>query len=221
MDLASLWLLVLFAGDPEASPTDPDASLLRPYGKGARLGYHNHSVVDGGKARIILTTLVTPAEVQDNQPALDLLWRTRFRGKLHPRHVTADTKYGTAENIVAIAGQQLRAYVPLSEVGQRAGVFGEQDFRYDPITDVYHCPGEKALRLLSQRDAAHRRVYQARRADCKGCSLREQYTNSPRGRRIRRRLDEDYLDRVRGYHATDAYAKAMRKWKVWIELQHG
>jgi len=39
-------------------------------------------VVDSGKARIILTGLVTSAEVQDNQPALDLLWRTRFRWKL-------------------------------------------------------------------------------------------------------------------------------------------
>jgi hypothetical protein len=42
-------------------------------------------VVDGGKARIMLTALVTPADVPDNQPALDLLWPTRFRWKLHPR----------------------------------------------------------------------------------------------------------------------------------------
>jgi transposase len=65
--------------DYRASSTDPDASPLRPSGNGVRLGYHDHSVVDGGKARIILTALVTPAEVQDNQPAVDLLWRTRFR----------------------------------------------------------------------------------------------------------------------------------------------
>src|SRR6266699_3696708 len=37
------------------------------------------SVVDGGKSRIILATLVTPSEVMDNQPMLDLLWRTRMR----------------------------------------------------------------------------------------------------------------------------------------------
>ncbi len=71
--------------DYRASATDPDASPLRPSDRGAHLGYHDHYVVDGGKARIILTVLVTPAEVQDNQPAVDLLWRTRFRWKLHPR----------------------------------------------------------------------------------------------------------------------------------------
>ena len=78
--------------DYRASTTDPDASPLRPKGANARLGYHDHYVVDGGKARIILTALVTPAEVADNQPAVDLLWRTRFRWKLHPRQVTGDTK---------------------------------------------------------------------------------------------------------------------------------
>ena len=32
-----------------------------------------------------------------------------------------------------------------------------------------------------------------------------------------RSFDEAYLERVRGYHATEPYAKAMRKRKVWVE----
>ena len=203
--------------DFRASPTDPDATPLRPSGNGAHLGYHDHYVVDGGTARIILTALVTSAAVQDNQPALDLLWRTRFRWKLHPRQVTGDSKYGTVENIAAIEAQQIHLYVPLSEVGQRAGVFGEQDFRYDPVADIYHCPGAKVLRFLSQSEGTHRRIYQARAADCNGCPLREQCTSSPRGRRISRSLDEEYVERVRAYHATVTHAKAMRKRKVWVE----
>ena len=104
--------------DFRASATDPDASPLRPTEGHTRLGFHNHYVVDGGKARIILTALVTPAEVQDNQPALDLLWRTRFRWKLRPCQVNGDSKYGTVDNVVAIEDQRIRAYVPLSEAGQ-------------------------------------------------------------------------------------------------------
>jgi len=203
--------------DFRASSTDPDASPLRPSDRGAHLGYHDHYVVDGGKARIILTVLVTPAEVQDNQPALDLLWRTRFRWKLHPRQVTGDSKYGTVENVVAIEDQRIWAFVPLSKAGQHADVFAEQDFRYDSVADIYHCPGEKVLHFLSQSDVTNRRIYQAPATDCKGCSLREHCTTSPRGRRINRSLDETYLERVRGYHETAAYAKAMRKRKVWVE----
>ncbi|MEX1157391.1 MAG: IS1182 family transposase, partial [Thermomicrobiales bacterium] len=175
--------------DYRASATDPDASPLRPSGSGVRLGYHDHYVVDGGKARIILTALVTPAEVQDNQPAVDLLWRTRFRWKLHPRLVTGDSKYGTVENIVAIEDQRMRAYLPLSAAGQRADVFGEQDFRYDAAADAYRCPGDKVLRFLSQSDATHRRIYQATATDCTACALRARCTTSPRGRRISRDLD--------------------------------
>jgi transposase len=203
--------------DFRVSTTDPDATPM-PAGEGrTRLGYQDHYVVDGGRARIILAALVTPAEVQENQPALDLLWWTRFRWKLRPRQITGDTKYGTAENIVAVERERIRAYVPLSDVGQRAGMFGDQDFRYDAEADVYHCPGGAVLRFLSQSEATHRRIYQAPAAACKTCALREQCTTSPRGRRLSRNLDEAYLDRVRGYHTTEPYAKAMRKRQVWVE----
>jgi hypothetical protein len=42
------------------STTDPDATPMGTAGK-ARLGYHDHYVVDGGKRRIIQAALVTPA----------------------------------------------------------------------------------------------------------------------------------------------------------------
>ncbi len=205
--------------DFRASATDPDASPLRPSGEGrTHLGYHDHYVVDGGKARIILTALVTPAEVQDNQPALDLLWRTRFRWKLHPRQVTGDTKYGTVENIVAIEDQRIRAYVPLSEVGPpRRPVRATRTSLRRGSRRLPLSGGRDAALPLAERRGRSRRIYQAPAAACRACALRAQCTTSPRGRRVGRSLDEDYLDRVRGYHATEAYAKAMRKRKVWVE----
>ena len=203
--------------DFRASLTDPDAAPLRPRGTGARLGYHDHYVVDGGKARIILTVLVTPAAVQDNQPAIDLLWHTRFRWKLRLRQVTGDTKYGTVANIAAIERAGIRAYVPLSTVGHRTGQFPDTDFSYDAPTDTCRCPGGQTLRFLSECFRTHRRISHTSAANCARCALREQCTTSVRGRRISRSLDEDALDRVRGYHQTEAYAKAMRKRQVWIE----
>jgi transposase len=203
--------------DFRASPTDPDATPLRPNERGPRLGYRDHYVVDGGKARIVLTALVTPAAVQDNQPALDLLWRTLFRWKLHPRQVTGDAKYGTVENIVAIEDQHIRAYFPLSAVGQRPGLFRDHAFVHDAATDTCRCPGGATLRFLSQSDATQRRIYQAPARACAACAFRAQCTTSPRGRRISRSLAEGYVERVRAYHDTEPYAKAMRKRKVWVE----
>jgi hypothetical protein len=78
--------------DYRVSRTDPDASLMQQKKGASRLGYHAHYVVDGGKARVILSALVTPAEVTENQPMLDLLWRTVFRWRARPRQVTGDAR---------------------------------------------------------------------------------------------------------------------------------
>jgi len=203
--------------DFRVSTTDPDATPM-PLGDGrTHLGYQDHYVVDGGRARIILTVLVAPAEVQENQPALDLLWRACFRWRLRPRQVTGDTTYGTVENIVAIEREQIRAYFPLSEAGQRAGRFGEQDFVYDPAADTYRCPGDQTLRFLSHCQDTGRRISAAPAGSCRTCTLRAQCTPAHRGRRISRHVNEAYVDRVRGYHSTEPYAKAMRKRQVWVE----
>ena len=92
--------------DFEASTTDPDAALMALKKGGLHFGYHDHYAVDGGKARIILEVLVTPADVMENQPFLDMLWRACFRWQIRPDQVTGDTTYGTVENIVAVEDQK-------------------------------------------------------------------------------------------------------------------
>jgi transposase len=129
------------------STTDPDATLMQTK-QGVDMGYHTHYVVDGGKARIILNVLVTPSEVMDNQPMLDLLWRVRFRWKLWPRQVTGDKKYGTEDNLIAIEHQHIRAYIPIPDVDHRTEFFSIHDFTYVTERDVYVCPAGKELTSL-------------------------------------------------------------------------
>ena len=158
-----------------------------PLGDGrTHLGYQDHYVVDGGRARIILAALVAPAEVQENQPALDLLWRARFRWKLRPRQVTGDTKYGTIENIVAIEGERIRAYFPLSEVGHRAGMFGGARLRLRRGRAMLSLSGRADVALPLPLQSTQRRIYAAPAAACAACPLRSQCTTSSRGRRVGR-----------------------------------
>jgi transposase len=198
------------------STTDPDATPMWTAGK-ARLGYHDHYVVDGGKRRIILAALVTPADVMENQPMLDLLWRVRFRRKLHPRQATGDTTYGTVENIVALEDADIRAYVPLPDMNHRRPFYGQDDFTYDAVRDTYRCPAGHPLDRERVKPTEGVIVYRADAASCNACPLKAQCTESSRGRILQRSLYADYLDTVRGYHATEAYKKAMRKRQVWIE----
>jgi transposase len=204
--------------DFRISSTDPDATPM-PLGSGrTRLGYQDHSVVDGGKARLILAALVAPAEVQANQPMRDLLWRVRFRWKLRPRQVTADTKYGTAANIVALEDERIRADIPLPDLEARQpDIFGAAAFTYDTEQDVFHCPGGETLRFRKHRYPPRLRVYQAPTEACNACPLTVHCTHSSQGRQVARHFDEAYLTRVRGYQATEPYQKALRKRQVWVE----
>lgn len=210
----TIWRIL--SHDPRVSTTDPDATIML-HKDGSHLGYQTHYVVDGGKARIILTVLVTPAEVMENQPMLDLIFRTRFRWKLWPRQVTGDTKYGTEENIVALENQHIRAYVALPDNDHRTEFFSSDRFRYEAERDVYICPAGKELHFFQAQSTDRQRRYRARAKDCNHCPLKAQCTTSKQGRSLCRSVDEEYLDRVRGYHTTEAYKKAYRKRSVWVE----
>ena len=199
------------------STTDPDATLMPTNGEGRHLGYHTHYVVDGGKSRIILAALVTPSEVMENQPMLDLVFHTRFRWKLWPRQITGDTTYGTIENIVAVEDQHMRAYVPLPDFDKRTSVYGKQAFRYDPERDVYMCPNNAILPLHTHAYNEREKRYQADAATCNACPLKAQCTTSDQGRLLKRSFDEEYLEQVRAYHTTEPYQKAMHKRSVWVE----
>lgn len=60
-------------------------------------------------------------------------------------------------------------------------------------------------------------VYRAAAATCNGCAVKPQCTASDHGRIVHRSFYEADLDTVRGYHATAAYQKVMRKRQVWVE----
>jgi len=102
--------------DQRTSTTDPDAALMRPRGERACLGFHDHYVVEGGKARIILHALITPADVMENPPMLDQLRRVIFRWRVRPQRIIADTTYGTIANIRALEAEEgIREDVPLPD----------------------------------------------------------------------------------------------------------
>jgi transposase len=207
--------------DTRASRTDPDATPMRWSENARRLGYRTNYVIDGGKARIILSVLVTPGEVSENRPMLDLLFRTAFRWRLRPHHVTADGTYGTAENIRAVEHSGIRAYLVPHEAGGRVGYFRKSEFAYDAEKDLYICPAGETLRALGDAEDIRSRgkvvTYRAKASVCAGCSLKPRCTTNKNGRSLRRSPKDEYIDLVRAYMQTEPYQKAVRKRKVWIE----
>jgi hypothetical protein len=188
----------------------------------AVLGYQTHYVVDGGRARIILHALTTPGDVRESQPMLALLWRVRFRWKVRPERAVGDSKFGTVENIVALEDAGIRAYVPLADTDHRQGLYYPLAvFAYDAERDEYRCPQGQPLRrdrVVWEKELVG---YVADPAVCNACPVKAACTPGTPGRHVHRSLHEAYLDRVRGYHTTASYKKAMRKRAVWIEPLFG
>jgi len=165
--------------------------------------------------------LVTPSDVMENEPMVPLLQRARFRWQLHPKRAVADSTYGTVDNIRALEDAGVRAYVPLASWDDRTPSYGPSRFTYDAERDEYRCPDDQPLRRFTVKHGDEVVVYRAQAATCNACPLKPECTASDDGRQVRRSFHAAYLDRVRGYHATPAYAKAMRKRKVWIEPLFG
>jgi hypothetical protein len=173
--------------------------------------------VDGGKRRIILAAFVTPADVTDNMPVRDLLWRVGFRRKIWPHHVTGDAKYGTTENIVAIEDAGIRAYVPLPDFEHRSLIYGRDKVTYNAERDEYHCPDGQPLVRYRAMHTEEVVGYRADAVTCNACPVNAACTDGAHGRTIQRSDYADYLEKVRGYNETEACQKAMRKRKVWVE----
>jgi len=181
------------------------------------VGYHDHYVVDGGKARIILAALVTPADVMENVPLRDLLWRVCFRRTVWPSQVIGYTTHGTAENIVAVENAGIRAFFPLPDFEHRTAFYGRAAFTYDGERDEYRCPQGQPLSRRKTKYTETEVMYRAEAATCNACPVKTACTASNHGRIVHRSFHAEYLEKIRDYHATEEYRKAMRKRKVWVE----
>jgi len=208
--------------DQRISPTDPHATPMPFPGRGsAVLGYRDHYVVDGGKARIILSALVTPASIMDNTPMLDLTNWVCSRWDLDPEIVVGDAKYGTEQNIVGLENEGIKAYLPIPDLGKRTRFYPPDLFQYDPKSDCYFCPRGHELGLYSSRKGEEKHVYRADASICNACPVKEECTNSKSGRHIFRSFHQGQIDKVREYHQTADYQKAMRKRGYWVEPLFG
>ena len=168
--------------DLRVSTTDPDASPMHQKKKSAsRLGYLTHYVVDGGRARVILDVLVTGAEVTENLPVLEMLFRSTFRWRLHPRSVTGDATYGTRENVAAIEKAGIRAYTALADQQKRTALFTIEDFVYDAEKDLYTCPAGETLRRRGHDHRGSYVRYAAKASACNACPSRASARKVRRG----------------------------------------
>jgi transposase len=181
------------------SSTDPDAAIVNR-GK-AKLTYQVHRAVDE-RSEIITATKAAAGDINEAHLMMPLLEQHKMTTGLTADTVVADSKYGTIENFLACYDRGIQAHMPdLREAAvkrtTKLNIYLEDNFRYDPVRDVYHCPAGNVLKPRSLHIDRQSRDYAAPKKVCAACHLREQCTQNKAGRTIKRHLRQGELEKMR------------------------
>ena len=113
----------------------------------AFFAYSTNYLIDTDHGVIVdveATRAIRQAEVG---AARTMLERTESRFGVKPGYLTADTAYGSAENLAWLVKQkQITPLIPVFDKSNRTdGTFSRSDFTFDPERDRYTCPAGKEL----------------------------------------------------------------------------
>jgi transposase len=193
------------SGDPKVnrryiSSTDPDASIVRYGGTGAKLRYKTHRSVDG-RCEVITAVEVTAGAVDEGHKMLTLIETHEANTNAKVDTVVADSKYGSKENFLVCHDQGISAHMPVIRnshinAGSRKGIFPEDKFVYDKQTDSFTCPAGKILKRRTLHENKQNVEYAASRKECSSCLLRSQCTKSKTSRSLQRHVRQEELNRM-------------------------
>jgi transposase len=192
------------AGLTQISLTDPDSRSM-PAGGGqvTDVSYNVQIVVDG-KHKLIVDHDVTNEPTDRNLLHPMALRAQEVLGVDH-LDVVADMGYANGQQVKACLEAGITPYLPQANTSANSalGLFGKQDFHYDPTQDGYLCPAGEVLtyHFETQESGRHYRVYST--SACGSCPLKPRCTRSRGNRRITRWVDEaileDMAERVRAH----------------------
>jgi hypothetical protein len=152
--------------------------------------------------------------------AKTMIERTEKRFGLKPERLAADTAYGAAPMLNWLVEEKAIApHIPVNDKSRRDdGTFSRSDFRFDPASDVYHCPGGKQLRTSGTVHNDKTLLYRASRRDCGICPLKPQCCPKEPSRKIPRNIHEYARDVARSFVGTEGFEQSRRERKK-IEMR--
>jgi transposase len=206
---------MLAPGEPEAVVQPTKHGPLRPSYKPSALRHESGLVI----AQAVHASSETAVVEQLLEQHLAVF-------ETEPPRLLGDAGYHTLELLTELAARNIDALIPAGhgnserpwEKRQLKGKLPKSVFRYDAEADVYHCPGQRTLVSHDRgRDGRGRRYRRYRSADCTGCALREQCTNSKTGRSLKRYDGEEIKDAMATVLNQPAARRQLRRRSAIIE----
>jgi transposase len=203
------------------SPSDPAAQWTGAHKGPAFFAYSDNYLIDvkfGVIVDVEASRAIRPAEVG---AAKTMIERTEERFGLKPDRLAADTAYGAAPMLNWLVEEKgIAPHIPVNDKSKRDdGTFSRSDFRYDPTSDVYHCPAGKTLTTTGTLvNDGTTLLYLASKHDCDGCELKALCCPKGPFRRIPRDRHEAARDIARSFAGTEGFEQSRRERKK-IEMR--
>ncbi len=205
-------------GESQLSLTDPDSRSM-PKSPKAAVAYNVQIAVDS-KHHLIVAQEVTN-DVTDRNQLSSMALAAQEMLELDQGQVVADMGYSHGQELKTCVEAGLEPYVarPNPSANRKLGLFGKEQFVYEPETDSYRCPAGESLtfRFDTVEKGRHIRYYQT--SACGHCALKAQCTRNKQGRRITRWVDEHILEETQ--RRVEAHPEIMQKRKELVEHPFG
>ncbi len=124
------------------SRTDPDSATTSRRGKNVKLGYRDHSLVDG-QYGIVLATIATAADYDDSALLIPLLDKQYQYLNEQAKRVVGDSSYGTIANMAQLRERKCQPYL------KRRPSRSDNRHWLDRMPE--ECDRRTAVRLMKQR----------------------------------------------------------------------
>src|ERR1700686_4918013 len=202
------------------SPSDPAAQWTGAHKGPAFFAYSDNYLIDvkfGVIVDVEASRSIRQAEVG---AAKTMIERTEQRFGLKPERLGGDSAYGAAPMLNwLVEDKGIAPHIPVFDKSKRDdGTFSRSDFRYDPTSDVYHCPGGKRLGTSGTVHEGKTLLYRASELDCDVCPLKSQCFTKEPSRKIPRDIHENARDVARSLAGTEGFETSRRERKK-IEMR--
>jgi transposase len=192
------------------STTDPDACWASKWGA-AVPSYYDHYLIDNASC-IILGVEATRARFrQETLAARRMVTQVKKRFGVCPESLGADKAYGSGEFLAWLLERNIQPHIPvIDRRHQTRSRFTRDQFQYDPVENIFHCPQGQTLRYSGMSRKQQGYIYQTAESQCRGCPVKKRCTGGPI-RRIFVHWHEPARQVARELAQTPAYACSKRE----------
>jgi IS5 family transposase len=193
------------APDRVISTVDPEARHMHKSRSEYRDGYKAHIAVEP-ETGLVTAAIVTAANVSDAKTALDLV-------ALEPDglEILADSAYGSGQTRADLRARGHRQLIkPHPLLRAIPGGFCRDDFAVDHQARTMTCPAGITVAIAPRGQATFG-------AKCKGCTLRDRCTTSPRGLKTIIHPHDDELAAARRQWKEGDGLDEYRRWRPMVE----